>query len=307
MSYFLALDAGGTKTVGALADDECELSRAQSGSIQILRNGDRDARQNLESLLQQLTQPQGITLESVARTCVGTSGMSTPLVTNWIREVVQSLVGGKLLLCGDEEIALDAAFYGGPGVLVVAGTGSNVVGRTRNGQMVHAGGWGPRLADEGSGHWIGYEGLRSAFRARNEGRATQLFDSVMDYWHLSSLHELVEKANGTPAPDFAVLAPVIVGCAESGDAVAIEVLTRAGEELAHLVTLAIGRSSQLDPSFVPRVAFTGSILRHVTNVRHAMFDALFRSHPEIEIFPEPVDPIQGALWRARNGIESTAS
>ncbi len=306
MSYFLALDAGGTKTIGAIANDERELARTQTGSIQILRNGDRDARRNLESLFNQLASSQDIGLDSVARTCIGTSGVSTPLVANWIRETVQSLVGGQLFLCGDEEIALDAAFYGGPGVLVVAGTGSNVVGRTRQGQTVHAGGWGPRLADEGSGHWIGYEGLRSAFRAKNEGRQTQLFDAVMEYWNLSGLHELVEKANATPAPDFALLAPVIVACAEKGDAVALEVLTHAGEELAHLALLAIRRSSELDESFVPRVAFTGSILRHIPIVRRAMIEALLRKHPEIEICPEPVDPVEGALWRARNGIGSTA-
>ncbi len=39
-------------------------------------------------------------------------------------------MSGELILLGDVEIALDAAFHGGAGVLVLAGTGSNVAGRT---------------------------------------------------------------------------------------------------------------------------------------------------------------------------------
>jgi glucosamine kinase len=64
-------------------------------------------------------------------------------------------VAGEILLCGDVEIALDAAFRGGTGILVIAGTGSNVVGRAEDGRMHRAGGWGPAVGDKGSGHWIG--------------------------------------------------------------------------------------------------------------------------------------------------------
>lgn len=302
MPYFLALDAGGTKTIGAIADDERELARAQTGCIQILRTDSENARRNLESLFAQLAGSQGIDLKSVTRTCIGISAAMVPLVANWIREAVQPLAGGELLLCGDEEIALDAAFYGGPGVLVVAGTGSNVVGRTHAGQIIHAGGWGPVLADEGSGQWIGREGLRSAFRALDEGKPTQMFESVIHHWQLTGLDDLVGKANATPVPDFSLLTPVIVSCAENGDAVALDVLKRAGEELAHLASLTIQRLRQLEKASVPRVAFTGSVLQHIALVRKAMVDALLKANPEVEVFPEAVDPVHGALWRARNRI-----
>lgn len=303
MQYFLALDAGGTKTRGVLANAEWELARAQSGTIQLLRTDPETARQNLELLFAQLARNQPVDWRAITRTCIGTSGVIVPRVANWIRQTFQSLVGGELLLFGDEEIALDAAFYGGPGVLVVAGTGSNVVGRTLAGQIVHTGGWGPALADEGSGHWIGQEGLRSAFRALNEGRSTRLFESVLRYWKLDGLDDLVEKANAKPAPDFSQLTPVVVSCAETGDVVALEVLDRAGEELAHLALLAMAQMLRLNDTSPPqRVAFTGSVLERIALVRKAMTEALRRANPEIEVLPEPVDPVLGALWRARTGI-----
>ena len=66
------------------------------------------------------------------------------------------LAGGELILCGDEEIALEAAFAGGPGILVVAGTGSNAIGRTASGGSFGAGGWGPVLGDEARAPGLGW-------------------------------------------------------------------------------------------------------------------------------------------------------
>jgi glucosamine kinase len=301
MQYFLAVDAGGTKTIGAIGNEEAELARSETATIKLLRTSSEQARQNLEALLGGLARSQGIDLKTVSRICIGTSGISVPLVANWIKDTVDCLVGGELLLCGDEEIALDAAFRGGPGILVVAGTGSNVVGRTGSGQFARAGGWGPALADEGSGYWIGHQALRRAFRAKDEGRSTDLLDAVLQFWKLTGIENLVEKANSTPPPDFSALVRVVTACADKGDVVACEMLNDAGEELAKLTLLVLRGLQQLGEERVPKVAFTGSVLQHVRSVRAAMTKALERVTTGIEVLPEPVDPIDGALWRARQG------
>ena len=304
MQYFLALDAGGTKTVGVLADEERELARAATGTIKLLRTGPEQARQNLESLLGQLATTAGVDLQMITRTCIGTSGASVPLVAEWLRKALASKVGGELLLCGDEEIALDAAFHGGPGILVIAGTGSNVIGRTAAGKYAHAGGWGPALADVGSGHWIGQEALRSAFHALDARQPTQLIESVQRHWQLATLEELVEKANTNPAPDFASLTPVVVASAQSGDTVAQSVLRRAGEELAQSVLLVVKHMQQSDETAtekLPDVAYTGSVLQRIGLVRQSMVVALQRVHPLIRVGDVAVDAVSGALWRARRG------
>src|ERR1022692_2933365 len=53
---------------------------------------------------------------------IGTAGNTVPLVTDWLRDSFAARVSGELILLGDVEIALDAAFHGGPGVFVLAGT-----------------------------------------------------------------------------------------------------------------------------------------------------------------------------------------
>jgi N-acetylglucosamine kinase-like BadF-type ATPase len=239
---------------------------------------------------------------SITRTCVGTAGDSISLVTDWLREAITSRVNGELLLLGDVEIALDAAFPGEAGVLVLAGTGSNVAGRTHAGALTVAGGWGPALADQGSGNRIGHEGLRAAFFAKDQGRSTRLLQDVLDFWKLASVDQLVEYANSTPPPDFSTLAEVVLRAAESGDKVAAEVLRREGEDLAHLACLVIRRIQHASApgTWSPSVAFAGSIMEKVYPVREALMTALNREFATIHALTGVVDPIAGAIWRARH-------
>jgi glucosamine kinase len=301
MSFFLALDAGGTKTDYVLADETDELARVRTGTIKRMRTDVETAAQNLDSALRLLTAQSGVSMQSITRTCVGTAGESIPLVADWLRSAFRSRVSGELLLLGDVEIALDAAFPGEAGVLVLAGTGSNVAGRTSTGGLISAGGWGPALADQGSGQKIGLESLRAAFLAKDEGRSTRLLLDLMDFWQLTTLDLLVEYANSIPPPDFSRLTELVLRAAELGDEVAVEVLRREGEALAYLVRLVMRRLQHEvgNHEWIPPIAFAGSIMEKVPPVRTALIDAIQREFGDIRVIAGVVDPIAGAVWRAR--------
>jgi N-acetylglucosamine kinase-like BadF-type ATPase len=222
---------------------------------------------------------------------------------------VTAVVAGELILCGDEEIALDAAFAGGPGILVIAGTGSNAIGRSASGEHFGAGGWGPVLGDEGSGYWIGRESIRAALRAQERtgvgGVSSCLLREIERHWELNSVAELVAMANqrtfsgGASPPDFAALAPVVARCAERGDALAAGILERAGEELAELVSV-VFHKMHAGPTEIG-VAFTGSVLAQIATVRGAMVARLAVAVPSARVRDAAVDPLDGALWQARHG------
>jgi len=303
MSYFLGLDAGGTKTDYALADETRILARVRTGTIKRMRVDAATAGRNLDSALAQLSAQTGVSMASVSRTCVGLAGESVPMVREWLQQSISAKVGGGLLILEDVEIALEAAFPGDAGVLVLAGTGSNVIGRTRAGVQISAGGWGPVLADQGSGHRIGVESLRAIFLATDEERTTLLLPAVIEHWQLSGLEALVEYANRTPAPDFSQLTQLVLDCAQRGDEVASTVLRQQGEELAYLVRLVIRRLrlAANGEAWTPPMAFTGSILENVPPVRDALMAAVRREFPDAQVRQEVVDPIDGALWRARTG------
>ena len=310
MAIYLAVDAGGTKTDYVLADEALELARTRGGTIKLLRTTPDQAAANLDQALAELAAQSGVSLSSVARTCIGTAGQSVPMVVDWLSTSLRSRVAGELILVGDVEIALDAAFQGAPGVLALAGTGSNVAGRMTDGNLTTAGGWGPALAEQGSGYQIGRRALRAAFLAMDEERTTTLIDGVLEFWNLSSIDHLVEYANKHPAPDFSCLSEVVVRCAGEGDAVASGVLQREGEELAWLVRLVLRRilrgapAQQTSEIIVPPLAFAGSILQNVPAVREALIRAVRSEFPAIHASPGVIDPIAGALWRARSSPSS---
>ena len=304
MSYFLAIDSGGTKAEYLLADETRELKRTFSGTIRRVNADAAVAEANLAGALAELEHATGVPMSEITRTCIGTSGNTVPLVTEWMRTEFSKRVGGELLILGDVEIALDSVFHGGRGVLVLAGTGSNLAARAANGEIMTAGGWGPNLADQGSGHFIGLEGLRRGFLARDAERPTQLLEAARKLFELPTVDALIEFANAQhPVRYASKFAPEVVACAAAGDQVAREILAQGGRDLAYLASLLIERmrgieSGEFQP---PEVAIAGSILAHVEQERIAMQEALRESYPGIRFLADPADPVRGALWRAMSG------
>ncbi len=324
MAWFLGLDVGGTKTAAALGDESRVLARAEAGSIKVLRVAPAQAAEHLHTLLAELAAQAGSPLRGrVVHTCVGSSGISVPAVRGWIAEALGEAVGGELLLLGDEVIALDAAFRGRRGVLAIAGTGSNVVGRAATGALVHTGGWGPALADEGSGHRIGAQALRACFRAINEAAPSSadrvtvdgfavavaredlppLLAAIMDRLGARTLDEVIGIANA-PGFNSAMLVPVVAEAARAGDALALGSLEQGGRELAGLVRAVIAKMQRFERGVQasPEVAFVGGVLSHIPEVHAAMRAAL----PGILLQTAPVDPLAGALWYARGASEMQA-
>ena len=292
-----------------LADNDAILARASSGSIKIMRAPVEDAEKNLETLLRDVAAESGISLDSIACTCVGLAGISVPRVADWVRNELHARVGGDILLAGDEEIALEAAFAGGAGVMVAAGTGSNLIGRASNGQRVHVGGWGPVVADEGSGNWIGKRAVRAVFDALDRDEETLLMKKVQEAWEMPRIGDLVDVVNRIPGPEFSKLTPIVVECAEGGEADAVRILEQAGNFLGAFAVLAVRRVEKLEGEGAapPEVAFTGSILSKIAPVRETMLAYLRRELPGIRIRTEAVDPVLGALWRARQHCRSKSS
>lgn len=301
MSLFLAIDAGGTKTTGVLANETHVLARASTGTVKLMRVSEAEANSRLRGLLSKLSLDAKISLAEVTRTCLGLAGLSIDAVREWAEREIGDVVGGDLLLCGDQEIALDAAFKGGEGILLIAGTGSNVVGRAGDGTLYCAGGWGPALGDEGSGYWIGQEALRGGCWARDRNIATILLDEIGAFWETHSIGEIVERANERPGPDFAALTPIVVKCAEQGDDLANAVLERAGEELAEQVALVALKMLETGTKGDVDLAYTGSVIEHIGIVRESLVRALKQSAPRVRVMAGAVDPLEGALWRARGG------
>jgi N-acetylglucosamine kinase-like BadF-type ATPase len=303
MNVVLGIDGGGTRTRASIVQGDRVLARAESGSIKRLRVGAEAAEANLRELMKKVYALAGVSHVDAA--CCGVASASMPGVKEWITAVFEDFKAERSEVVGDEVIALDAAFHGGPGILQIAGTGSNTIGRAADGSRESAGGWSSRLGDEGSGYWIGLHSVRRALNAYDRGEPTQILAKVGEVWGTPSLDDLVNLGDSTPGPDFAALAPTINELALAGDPVAVKILSQASADLIEFVLLVRSklRSKHKIVGEVP-VAWTGGVIEQMTLVREAFFAGLKAAAPQIPVSQTAAVSLEGALWRARRLSES---
>ena len=306
MAYVLGLDGGGTKTRAVIAHGDEVLARIEGGSIKRLRVGTEAAEANLRKLLEEVFAAAGITTVDAAS--AGIASASLPGVCEWITDVLHDFGIKNCEVVGDEVIALEAAFQGGPGILQIAGTGTNCIGRTASGERESVGGYSSTLGDEGSGYWIGLHGVRQALHAYDRGEPTMILDRVGAVWGTTTLAELVHVGNEVPGPDFSALAPIISQSAEEGDPAATRVLLQAAEDLAESILLVRHKLRQRHglTEEVP-VAYTGSVLAKMGIVRTRLTELLKAAAPQMPFNQEGVIAVEGAIWRAFRLSEKTVN
>jgi len=298
----LGIDGGGTRTRASIVEDKKVRAFAENGSIKRLRVGVEAADANLRAILKDVFAQAGV--KGARAACCGVASSTMPGVKEWIQAVFHDFGVERSEVVGDEVIALDAAFQGGPGILQIAGTGSNTIGRAPDGSRESAGGWSSRLGDEGSGYWIGLHSLRRALNAYDREQPSKVLETVGKIWGTKTIDELVNLGDSTPGPDFAALAPAINELAEEGDPVALGVLKQAAADLTEFVLLVRGklrRKHNLTEE-VP-LAWIGSIIGKSRIVRESFYAGLKAGAPNMPIIDGEVDGIVGSLWRANKLAE----
>jgi glucosamine kinase len=300
--YYLGIDGGGTKTTCAVGDEARLLAVATAGPSNIVRVGEGQARQSLQQSVRQACAAVGIAPAEVSRTCVGGAGAARPELAEIVRSSLAEILSTPIDVVGDIQIALEAAFDTCPGVIVIAGTGSIAYGRNRQGMTARAGGWGFAIGDEGSAHWIGRAAVSALLRASDLTEnsealthspfATALFKA----WGVTSLVDLARAANSIPPPNFAALFPFV---AVSSDDLAVQILTDAGRELAQIAAVVTRRLFSEDAVGSVPVAMIGGVFRYAPAVREVFYNELRALDSRVEINPQVVEPVEGALRLAR--------
>ncbi len=133
---------------------------------------------------------------------------------------------------GNDMVCSWAGSLGGDdGISLVAGTGSIAYGEWQ-GRGARSGGWGEVFGDEGSAYWLAREGL-ALFSRMADGRAAPgpLLGLVRGHFQLAHDLDLCAAINGDAARSrLAQFARLVSAAAADGDAQAIALLERAGEE-----------------------------------------------------------------------------
>ncbi len=208
----------------------------------------------------------------------------------------------RLAVSGDERTALRGAFAGGPGIVVISGTGTIAVGRDGKGREHRCAGWGWLLDGAGSAMDIGRDGLALSLQMA-DGRLpeTPLRRALWEALDLDPddpgapqrLKALV-VADGFGAAGFARLAPVLDRLAAAGDSRALAVMEHNAEALA---AMAAGVARGLD-LVAPAVCPMGGALGHLEQLRRPFTSRLAEVLPGSPLMAAAGDACQGALAMA---------
>ena len=250
---YLGIDGGGSKTTFLLVDEYYnEICHLQSGPSNYLSVGAAAAKDAIREGVSHLTEQPNIV-------CAGFAGAGRPDSVAFYRDVLQSLIpGAHIIIESDAFIASIGAIGVDPGILLIAGTGSIVIGRDKDRTMFRVGGWGPYFGDEGSGFWIGREAVRAALRSIDAQDPTEFTQRIATKLELKSISEVVGAwANGNlGVPEIAGLFPEVV--ATYPEEPARQILTEAALHLRSLVEIASKRTG-LDDC---RKSLSGSVASH---------------------------------------------
>jgi len=250
---YLGIDGGGSKTSFLLVDEYYnEICHIESGPSNWLSVGADAAKQAITQGISDLTERPNIV-------CAGFAGAARHDSAAFYKEVLESLIPeAQIIIESDAFIASIGAIGVDPGILLIAGTGSIVIGRDKARNMFRIGGWGPYFGDEGSGFWIGREAVREALRSLDLQASTEFSNRIAGRLGLKSISEVVSGwASGKiGVPEIAGLFPEVVSMYPQEPCKRI--LTQAASHLRSMVEIASKRVGLDDW----RRSLSGSVAAH---------------------------------------------
>jgi N-acetylglucosamine kinase-like BadF-type ATPase len=296
--HVLGIDAGGTKTVCLLADDQGAIvSEGRGAGANLHTAGELAVEKVLHEAMEAAIGDRAITPAAI---CLGIAGVDRDDEMRTVRAVMRRIgYKSRVLVVNDALIGLVAGARDEPGIAINAGTGSIVYGRNAAFEAARAGGWGHMIGDEGSGYWIGRESLAAVMRAFDgRGPATRLTAEILSHFNVDDESRLprIVYDREQPRVSVAALGPIIQRVADQGDAVAGRILEHAAEELVLAASSVATRLEMRGDAFAFFLA--GGVFRVVPWLVEELQRRLLEVAPRAQVQTLGEEPAVGAVWLA---------
>jgi N-acetylglucosamine kinase-like BadF-type ATPase len=304
--YVIGIEGGGTKTTAVLcALDGIILSEAQGGPSNFHIVGIEKTAGTILDLIQTCCHSVGCSVSQIGAVVAGLAGAGRVLDQQRIMERLLEIARmkdfflEKVSIESDARIALEGAFSGKPGVVVISGTGSIVFGKDERNKIYRAGGWGRLIGDEGSGYAIGREAFRAVAKLFDGyGEKTKLVKLFDEKFGLGTQDAIIDAVYGEKY-DFSSVVPVLMEAASKGDSVAKKILILACSDLVEVINAVLDKMNKGGKG-VPKhsLAFVGSLLMNDNFYSHKIRSAIKREVPLVIIRNAESSPVVGAALMA---------
>lgn len=243
MNFYIGMDGGGTKTKAVICDEKLNILHEETGGpSNFLLLGTEKVSETLLKLIQECKKKLDINYGDIASIVLGTTGAGRRNDAETLERAFIKYASdrGAVLPAfrveSDARIALEGAFSGKSGSILIAGTGSIMFGKDCSGQIHRVGGFGRFIGDEGSGYMIGRMGLIAVAKSYDgRGKHSLLQDMLKDRFSDPQLLITAVYKNNF---DIASVTPLVVKAAEEGDEVCLRIIEEQSDELiAHILAM----------------------------------------------------------------------
>ncbi len=295
----IGIDGGGTHTRGELFRAGEKIVKVKSGTTRIGAVGVGESSERTLNVIMDLCRQVAISLNEVDAIVFGVAGVWLEEEKRRSQMLIKTLARGQyidinnLVVTSDAELALEGAFTGGDGIITIIGTGSIALAKTKDKPLERCGGWGVELDDEGSGAWIGREGLTAVVRALDgRGKPTALTQKVAELYHTIDLENprTIVKAYNEGAFEYQMLTPSVMLCAEENDDICLNIINRSAKHLAELPNALLKHYKTKKVE----VALMGGIIEADTLLAHLLIEEIHKNE-KIKLVQPQGSAIDGAI------------
>ncbi|MGA9115683.1 MAG: BadF/BadG/BcrA/BcrD ATPase family protein [Bacteroidota bacterium] len=306
-SLVAGVDGGGTRTVCLVADAEGHvLSRQEGGAANPNVVGYEAAASHIGGVVTDACAEVHAAPHDLQILFLGLAGAGRDSDRRRIRQAVNALLVPprkpplNIRVETDARIALEGAFAGGTGVVIIAGTGSVVLGKSPRGEIASAGGWGRIFGDEGGGFYIGREALAAVALAYDgRGEAGTLRDTLAGRFGWTTRDHIIAAVYQEHF-EISSLAPLVMEAAANNDPVCQRLLQRAAGLLVEQAGAVVRTMGVLRK--IP-LALSGGLVAPGTVYANLLHMKILRTLPQVDVRPSLHEPAQGAVLMALDALK----
>jgi len=295
LKYFIGIDGGGTKSRLLAIDQNYDMiGNALGSSTNLASNSKEVVYHHLKSMIDDFLLNSSMEIEDCLGICIGSAGIDSKNSGLAMEQIIKDIgFTCQIIAVNDSLLALAAGAKGGPGVVVISGTGSIAYGMDSNKNTVRCGGWGHILDDGGSGYWIGKEALKYALRSSDgRGKKTVLEEIFKEVFKVTYLPDCIDYIySGFNKAKIAGYAVYVKEGAAKKDSVCMEIIDRGAKELFLLADTLIKSINET----APEVIVSGGTILNIESLFSAFRGYMEKQYPAINVMKLDREPVLGAI------------
>lgn len=305
MNYLIGIDGGASKTKCVITDFKLNVIHECTGEpSNFLIKGAAAVSDSILDLILDCKQNLVIDFKDIGAVVLGATGAGREKHAIELKEAIlhtakkRGISLNSLSVFSDARIALEGAFSGNPGCILIVGTGSIMFGKDADGIIHRVGGFGRFIGDEGSGYTIGRKGLKAVARSI-DGRClpTILREYAKEKFDIPADDVLITKIY-SEGLDIASFAPLVLEGADNNDETCINILENECEELI-LHVRAMMAKLNVSPF---RLSLIGSMIDRDNYYSRLFIRKLNKAMPEVLIQKPDHPPEYGAVMLAKQKL-----